>query len=64
MMNSKAKAILAGNLLLSMISVTAAWAWGIIVLTAWIISLISAITDKKNETPVIGQYFQEWFKGL
>tara|TARA_R110001592_G_scaffold83616_2_gene247642 strand:+ start:23564 stop:23872 length:309 start_codon:yes stop_codon:yes gene_type:complete len=55
---------LLGNLLLSMISVTAAWAWGIIVLTAWIISLISAITDKKNETPVIGQYFQEWFKGL
>ncbi|MDX2464892.1 MAG: hypothetical protein QNK31_10325 [Porticoccus sp.] len=61
---------LLGNLLLSMVSiisivsVTATWAWGILMLVAWIMSLISAISDKKDETPVIGQYFQEWFKGL
>lgn len=55
---------LLGNLALSLISTTAAMIWGVIILIAWLISLISAITDKKNETPVIGQYFQQWFKGL
>ncbi|PCJ92174.1 MAG: hypothetical protein COA46_06460 [Porticoccaceae bacterium] len=55
---------LLGNLALSLISTTAAMIWGVIILIAWLISLISAVTDKKNETPVIGQYFQQWFKGL
>lgn len=53
-----------GNLILNLMSTTAAMVWGVIILITWLMSLISAITDKKNATPVIGQYFQEWFKGL
>jgi uncharacterized membrane protein len=55
---------LLGNLILNLMNTTAAMVWGVIILIAWLMSLVSAITDKKNETPVIGQYFQEWFKGL
>ena len=29
-----------------------------------VISLLSAIQNEKKEIPWIGQYFQEWFKGL
>ncbi len=30
----------------------------------WILSLIGAINGEMKETPVIGKYFQDWFKGL
>jgi uncharacterized membrane protein len=30
----------------------------------WILSLIRAINGEMKETPVIGRYFQDWFKGL
>lgn len=30
----------------------------------WILSLIGAINGEMKETPVIGRYFQDWFKGL
>jgi uncharacterized membrane protein len=29
-----------------------------------ILSLISALGGSKTETPVVGNYFQNWFKGL
>jgi len=38
--------------------------WAILVLVAWIISLVGAISDKETEIPYIGSYFQDWFKGL
>ncbi|MBQ0712435.1 MAG: hypothetical protein KBT53_05720 [Porticoccus sp.] len=53
-----------GNAALNMVNGTLAMVWGVIMLVAWLLSLIGAITDKKNETPVVGSYFQEWFKGL
>ncbi len=37
---------------------------GIITLVFWIISLISAIQGEKKEVPVVGNYFQEWFKTM
>ncbi|MCW0482812.1 hypothetical protein [Gaoshiqia sediminis] len=37
---------------------------GIIVLVLWIISLIGAIQQEKKEIPVVGTYFQDWFKGI
>lgn len=55
---------LLGNFLLTMVSGTLAMIWGIIILVAWLMSLIGAITDKQSETPVAGHFFQEWFKGL
>jgi len=36
----------------------------ILVLVFWIISLISAVNGEMKELPVIGKYFQEWFKGI
>lgn len=30
----------------------------------WILSLIGAINGEFKETPIIGKYFQDWFKGI
>jgi len=37
---------------------------GIITLVFWVLSLISAIQGEKKEVPVVGNYFQEWFKTM
>ncbi len=36
----------------------------IIAFVFWILSLIGAINGEMKETPVIGKYFQDWFKGI
>ena len=33
-------------------------------LVGWIISLIGAIEETQKPLPVVGQYFQDWFKSL
>ena len=33
-------------------------------LVFWILSLIGALNGEMKETPVIGKYFQDWFKGI
>ncbi|MDQ8182676.1 hypothetical protein [Pelagicoccus sp. SDUM812005] len=30
----------------------------------WVIGLISAIEGSRKQVPFVGEYFQEWFKGL
>ena len=30
----------------------------------WIISLITALSGEEKPIPVIGEYFQDWFKGI
>ncbi len=40
------------------------WIIGIIVMVLWILSIIGAASGEKKLTPVIGQYFQDWFKAL
>ena len=37
---------------------------GIANLVFWVISLIGAINGEKKLVPIVGQYFQDWFKGL
>lgn len=37
------------------------WIVGIIF---WILSLIGAVNGEMKETPVVGKYFQDWFKGI
>ena len=37
---------------------------GVIALVFWILSLISAIQGEKKELPIVGNYFQEWFKAI
>lgn len=34
------------------------------VIALWVLSLISAINGEKKELPVVGAYFQDWFKSL
>jgi hypothetical protein len=53
-----------GNMVFSMIHNSLVMIWAILVLVAWIISLVGAITDKETEIPYVGSYFQDWFKGL
>lgn len=36
----------------------------ILVLIFWIMSLISAVNGEMKELPVVGIYFQDWFKGI
>lgn len=36
----------------------------ILVLVFWILSLIGSINGEMNETPIVGKYFQDWFKGM
>ncbi len=36
----------------------------IIAIVLWVLSLISATSGEKKEVPVVGAYFQDWFKGL
>jgi uncharacterized membrane protein len=40
------------------------WIIGIIVLVFWILSLIGSVNGEMKETPVVGKYFQDWFKGI
>lgn len=36
----------------------------ILVLVFWILSLIGAVNGEMKETPIVGRYFQDWFKGM
>jgi uncharacterized membrane protein len=36
----------------------------ILALVFWIMSLVGAVNGEMKETPVIGKYFQDWFKGI
>ena len=38
--------------------------FGIAALVLWIISLIGAASGEMKTLPVVGQYFQDWFKAL
>ncbi len=37
---------------------------GILILILWIVSLIQSLSDQKWVIPVIGEYFQDWFKAI
>ncbi|HDR52770.1 MAG TPA: hypothetical protein ENN90_14325 [Mariniphaga anaerophila] len=51
------------NLVLWIIPIVG-WILNIVVFVFWILSLIGSIQGEKKETPVVGKYFQDWFKGL
>jgi uncharacterized membrane protein len=40
------------------------WILNIVVFVFWILSLVGAVQGEKKETPIVGKYFQEWFKTL
>ncbi len=37
---------------------------GIIALILWVISLVGSIQQDLKPVPVVGDYFQEWFRGI
>jgi len=37
---------------------------GIAVLVLWILSLIGSLSGEQKATPVVGDMFQSWFKGI
>jgi len=51
------------GLVLSWIPVINLIAW-IVVFILWLLSLIGAAQGEKKETPVVGKYFQDWFKSM
>ena len=51
------------GIVLSIIPVVNLIGW-IVVFVFWIMSLIGAIQGEKKETPLVGKYFQDWFKSL
>lgn len=51
------------GLILTLIPVIG-WIVSIVVFVFWIMSLIGAIQGEKKETPILGKYFQEWFKSM
>jgi uncharacterized membrane protein len=40
------------------------WILSIVVFVFWILSLIGSLQGEQKETPIVGKYFQEWFKAL
>lgn len=40
------------------------WIISVIVFFFWLLSLIGAIQGEMKESPVVGKYFQEWFKSM
>ena len=40
------------------------WIVGLLLFVLWIISLIAAIQGEEKEVPVVGIYFQDWFRGV
>ncbi|TXE12802.1 YtxH domain-containing protein [Seonamhaeicola algicola] len=40
------------------------WILNLVLIVFWIMSLVGALGGEKKETPVIGKFFQDWFKSL
>lgn len=52
------------NYFLYFISVYVGGIFGLLVLILWIMSLIGALSGENKPVPVVGEYFQDWFKSL
>lgn len=40
------------------------WLLNLVILVLWIISLIGAFEGQKKLVPILGEYFQDWFKSI
>lgn len=38
--------------------------WSVLILILWIISLLAALGGTQKPLPVVGEMFQQWFKGI
>lgn len=55
-----------GFMLLSLVGLIpiVGWILSLVVLAAWLMSLVSALSGKIKPSFLLGQQFQEWFKGI
>ncbi len=55
-----------GNSILGWVGAPGFLIWGIqiILFVLWILGFIGAIQGEKKEIPIVGAYFQEWFKSI
>jgi uncharacterized membrane protein len=51
------------SIVISFIPVINIFGW-LAALVFWILSLVGAINGEMKETPIVGKYFQDWFKGI
>jgi len=51
------------SIVISFIPVLNVIGW-IVTLVFWILSLLGAIQGEKKEIPLVGVYFQDWFKAI
>ena len=51
------------GLVISLIPLVNFIGW-IVVFVFWLLSLIGSINGEMKETPIVGKYFQDWFKGI
>lgn len=51
------------SIVISFIPVINLFGW-LAALVFWILSLVGAINGEMKETPIVGKYFQDWFKGI
>lgn len=40
------------------------WILGLMMFLFWVMSLFGALSGQKKITPILGQYYQDWFKSL
>lgn len=40
------------------------WIWYVLIFILWVISLVNAIGGIQKAVPVVGDMFQDWFKGI
>ncbi len=40
------------------------WLLSLVILVLWVMSLLGALSGEKKLTPILGPYFQDWFKSL
>lgn len=40
------------------------WIVSLVFVVLWVMSLIGALSGEKKLTPILGEYFQDWFKSL
>lgn len=40
------------------------WILGMVIFIFWLMSLIAAATNKIQVLPLVGEYFQDWFRSL
>jgi uncharacterized membrane protein len=55
---------LLNQFVISRVSDYASWAIGILLLILWVYGFVGAIQGQEKKSPVVGDMFQDWFKGV